>query len=271
MEVVSARKSIECTARTRGPRCAAALALSLLGASSAADAQPRASLHLEAAAGVLPSGPPPGAVAFGPTLEVSARVGVDLRGSLSLQLSGAHRHFFAVERDASLNLLTVGLRFSPRLASVGHAFVDLNLGPAVTVRQAAAFLAVDVGVGFEFALTRSLRLGPVVRYSRLFANPPGFPDDAQTVTFGASFSYATPDRVATAGPIAAPDPIIPDRPMCPLVVRGDRDPLVAAFDAGPPDRDRDRVPDEQDHCPDVPAGAHPDAACAGCPAWPLSP
>ncbi len=244
-----------------------------------ASAQPRASLHVELSAGLLPTAAQPPAPDLGPVVDASARVGVDLVGPLSLQLSGAYRRAFGSERDSAVSALTLGARFSPRVGSVGRAFVDLNVGPAVTFREPRVYAAFDVGAGFEFALSRSLHVGPMVRYSRLLATSDDPIGDAQAVTFGVSLSYYTASVVGSAAP---PPPRLPpperdtdtdadadgvlDRDdVCPFSAAGAL-PDPDAPGCPQPDRDHDSVPDRADACPDEPGVVVSDPSRDGCPA-----
>ncbi len=174
----------------------------------------------------------------------------------------------------------LGARFEPSLGSVGRAFVDGNLGVGMTGDERA--LQLDVGVGFEFVVSPSLSVGPVLRYgqtvqpdSRAGAQPEPYPDDARYLVGGLSLSLrsaepAVPRPAPVATVLAASrDPDgdgVPDsEDLCPTTARGER---PDGFRPGCPvrDRDEDGVPDERDLCVDVVQGPEADPMRPGCPA-----
>lgn len=284
MVVSKARKTISCTPRTQRRAAATGLALALVTAAPAALAQLRPSAHLELGGGLRATPPQPGADGVGPALAVTARLGVDLPGHLSLQLSGAHRRFPTSGRDAALSALTLGARFSPPVGAAVRAFVDLHVGPAIPFGGPRVYAALEVGAGVEFAFSRTLSVGPVLRYSRLLATSSDPVGDAQTVTFGLSFSLRSGapagGRAGTPGPLPAPvdrdhdgEPDATDE--CPLLPAGPN-PEPAHRGCPTPehdhdqvmdlaDRDHDAVPDATDACPDLPGGASEHPPHNGCP------
>jgi hypothetical protein len=282
--VVNARKPVSCTPRTQRRAAAIGLSLALVTVAPAALAQLRPSAHLELGGGLRATPPQPGADGIGPALAVTARVGVDVPGHLSLQLSGAHRRFPTGGRDATVSALTLGARFSPPVGDAVRAFIDLDLGPAITSAGPRVYAALDVGAGFEFAFSRTLSAGPVLRYSRLLAAAPDPVGDAQSVTFGLSFSFRAGapigGTVGTSGPPQVPvdsdhDGELDPTDECPFLPAGpnpdparrgcpmpdhdhDQVPDVA-------DRDHDTVPDASDACPDLPGGPPGNTTPDGCP------
>jgi outer membrane protein OmpA-like peptidoglycan-associated protein len=143
----------------------------------------------------------------------------------------------------------LGARFEPALGSVGRAFVDGNVGIGMTGDERA--LQVDVGAGFEFLVSPSVSVGPVVRYGQTVqpdtrgdGQPDPYPDDARYLVGGLSLSLRT-----------APEPAAPS----PVPI------AAAAAPAAPRDTDGDGVPDSADLCPTTPPGERPDAFRPGCP------
>ncbi len=146
----------------------------------------------------------------------------------------------------------------------------------------------DIGIGYEFALSKSgfWRLGPMFRY--MWASDPGQernPDgtvvnrdrnNPQWLIFGVSLGIGgARDRGDDEDDRRPPPPsdldgdgIPDDEDMCPTVHQGDRpDPnRPGCPDMSPLDTDGDGVPDTEDMCPTVPAGPTPDPTRPGCPA-----
>lgn len=147
----------------------------------------------------------------------------------------------------------LGVRFEPSLGSVGQAFLDGNLGIGMTGDERA--LQVDVGVGFEFMVSPSLSVGPVLRYgqtvqpdTRSEGQPEPFPDDARYLLGGLSISLRTAVEPEVR---RVESPRLPAQPPSP--------PVLAR------DADRDDVPDSEDLCPTVAPGERPDEHRPGCP------
>ena len=147
----------------------------------------------------------------------------------------------------------LGVRFEPSLGSVGQAFLDGNLGIGMTGDERA--LQVDVGVGFEFMVSPSLSVGPVLRYGQTVqpdtrdeGQPEPFPDDARYLLGGLSISLRTAVEPEVR---RVESPRLPAQPPSP--------PVLAR------DADRDDVPDSEDLCPTVAPGERPDEHRPGCP------
>ena len=174
----------------------------------------------------------------------------------------------------------LGARFEPSLGAVGRAFVDANLGVGMTGDERA--LQVDVGAGFEFPVSPSLSVGPVVRYGQTVqpdtrgdGQPDPYPDDARYLVAGLSLSLrsaepAAPRPEPVAAVRAAPrdtdgDGVPDSADLCPTMAPGER---PDAFRPGCPvrDRDGDGVPDERDICVDLVQGPDADPMRPGCPA-----
>lgn len=127
---------------------------------------------------------------------------------------------------------------SPALGSV---FVDLEAGLGVTGGEGLQRLYLGAGAGWTIPITAGLVVGPVLRVGDLVSPPPAgeaFDNNGSGGAFFWSASVLVGWQGARPSTPAAPPPV---------------------------DRDGDGVLDPVDHCPDVPAGAHPDPARAGCP------
>jgi len=166
--------------------------------------------------------------------ELTLRAGVRVAGPLSVQL-GVANWLWLRDQGSNGRLLTVdlGLRGTFAAGRSGHFWVDANVGPGFTGDVTRP--AVNAGLGFDFALSRSLGVGPYARLGRVLqdtADP--FPENATFWALGAHLTVRFPE------PETAPPP-------------------------PPDDRDGDGVIDPDDACVDVPQGANPDPARRGCP------
>ncbi|MFO0607370.1 MAG: OmpA family protein [Polyangiales bacterium] len=180
--------------------------------------------------------------------EGSLRVALRLFEPLSIQASVANWVFPSSTGETGWVFAPMGgLRVEPRVGTAGRFWVEGNAGGAFT--GLARRFAFDVGLGFEFALTRAVGLGPAFRYGQIVVPdtlPDGtaerYGDDARYIAGGVALTIRPP-------PAAPPDvePPPPDAPR------------------GPADHDGDAVLDPDDHCPTVPAGTRPDPARPGCP------
>jgi outer membrane protein OmpA-like peptidoglycan-associated protein len=252
---------------------AAAAALTLLGLPRSGRAQTfaeRLVVRAELGAGTMLSGYQRDSLLYGLDVQGSGRLGFTLVGPLALQASFSSWWFPSESTDAGRPAgqqysVTGGLRLEPMLGTAGRLFVDVNAGVGFT--GARSRLAVDTGLGFEFALGRAVGLGPVLRYGRLFAasEAQDVQSDAQYWSGGLSLSVRLP-RGAEPTPVDTDgDGVLDADDLCPDVPAGATpDPNRRGCPAN--DRDGDGVLDAADLCPDVPAGAHPDPARSGCPA-----
>jgi outer membrane protein OmpA-like peptidoglycan-associated protein len=259
----------------RGAPLLAAASLSLLSYGSAARAQSfveRFSLRGELAAGTMLSGYQRDTLRYHLAVQGSGRLGFTLVGPLALQASFSSWYFPAdtaagLRADGQQFSVTGGLRLEPMAGSVGRFFVDANVGLGVT--EVRNRVALDAGLGFEFAFGRALGLGPAVRYGHLFAAGQDVPSDAQYWTAGLAISLRVPPPLP---PVVIPPPadtdgdgVLDTADQCPNEPAGA---LADPQHLGCPSRDRDRdgVMDPSDLCPDEPQGAHPSPMRAGCPA-----
>ena len=179
--------------------------------------------------------------------EGTARLALRLFGPLSLQASVSNWVFPSRTGEVGWVFApTGGVRLEPRVGSAGRFVVDGNVGVGFT--GLARRLAFDVGLGFEFALTRAVGLGPTVRYGHLVQ--PDVRSDGTVEHFSEDARYVAAGLTL---PLRAPPPEAPSPPPVTDVRRG------------PADHDGDAVLDVDDHCPTVPAGTRPDPARPGCP------
>lgn len=157
-------------------------------------------IHTELGAGSMLSAAQRDILHLGLGLQGDARLGVSLADPVALQVSVGYAWFHRESSDAAEVLaFTAGVRLEPRVGALGRVFLDGNAGLAQTGNlQRFVF---DVGVGFEFAVTRALGLGPMVRYHHLVQTedgPPGNPDplaqDAQWWSAGLAFTLRAPPR-----------------------------------------------------------------------------
>jgi len=264
-----------CLARVR--RASAVLSALALLVPAAAEAQvvSRLALRFEGGVGTMLSTHGREGLGYnGPGFQGSARFGFTVAGPLVLQASMASWWF---PRDASGPSRATGsvlapmggLRIEPRLGSVGRLFIDGNAGLAFTGNDRR--FVFDAGLGFEFAVTRWVAVGPAVRLGMVFQQatvggiPQTFPDeDAIFWSGGLSLSLRVPeDEVATARDtdndgVMDPDDVCVDTPQ------GDHpDPSRRGCPIA--DTDGDGVYDNEDQCVNEPAGATPDPSRRGCP------
>ncbi|MDO8934237.1 MAG: OmpA family protein [Deltaproteobacteria bacterium] len=258
----------------RAPLLALAAAAALVGAPRPAAAQTfveRIVLRTEVGAGTMLAGYQRDALGYALDVQASGRLGFTLFGPVALQASFSNWWFPSSEAagglpDGRQYSVTGGLRIEPMIGGAGRLFLDGNAGLGVTGGEDR--LAVDAGLGFEFALGRAVGLGPVARYGHLFAatDAQDHPSDAQYWSAGLSLSVRMPRGTEERGPLDADrDGVLDADDECPA------EPAGAAPDAqhrGCPTRDRDRdgVADPADLCPEVAAGDHPDPTRLGCPA-----
>jgi hypothetical protein len=157
----------------REPLLALAFAAALVSAPRAASAQTFAErfvLRAEVGAGTMPAGYQRDTLGDGLDVQASGRLGFTLFGPVALQASFSDWWFPSSgaaggRPDGRQYSVTGGLRIEPMLGSVGRLFLDGNAGLGVTGGDDR--LAVDAGLGFEFALGRAIGLGPVARFTIL--------------------------------------------------------------------------------------------------------
>ncbi|MDP3277375.1 MAG: OmpA family protein [Deltaproteobacteria bacterium] len=291
----------------RGAPALAAATFSLFTFGSAAQAQTfveRFSLRGELGAGTMLATYQRDTLRYHLAVQGSGRLGFTLIGPLALQASFSSWYFPAdtalgLRADGQQMSVTGGLRLEPRVGQVGRFFVDGNIGLGVT--EVRNRLAIDAGLGFEFAFGRALGLGPAVRYGHLVAAGQDVARDAMYWTAGLSLSLRVPEPlpsvvivplVDTDGdgvldtadqcvtePIGAiadrqrmgcpahdrdQDGVIDSMDMCPELAQG-LHPSPVRMGCPAEDSDGDGMFDYQDVCPTVAAGAHPDPHRAGCP------
>jgi outer membrane protein OmpA-like peptidoglycan-associated protein len=267
---------------------AAALLGAAVVAAPAADAQVlhRFALRAELGAGTMLSeyqrnsdpqrfgGNRPGYDSVG--LHANVRLGFTMIEPLALQVGFSNAFFPSSTQDGFgwVRAFEAGLRFEPRVGTLGRIFLDGNVGYART--GPLDRLEVNGGVGFEFQITRVFGLGPMFRITNVFqpetVTSPDlvyYDDDALYWCAGLSLVLRAPEPTPTPTPPAdiidtdcdtVPDP----EDQCVTVPRGDR-PDPARPGCPTPDTDNDGVLDPDDQCPRVGAGDFPDEAHRGCP------
>jgi outer membrane protein OmpA-like peptidoglycan-associated protein len=271
-------------ARTRWctARAATAAIASLMAArvARAQDVAHRFAIRGEGGMGALVSPQQQSVFGYGTSIHGLGHVDFTLIGPLALQIGGGGWYFFSSAHPGQVVMVGGGLRFEPTIGQVGRLFVDIDVGPAITGGDVRVMI--DPGIGFEFAITRWLGLGPVARYGRIFAAANDVQSDPQFVSGGLSLSlrpppsrpvaaitnepFEPPVRTPTARPAGDADHDgVPDRvDQCPSRPAGHaRDPQRAGCPL--PDRDYDGVRDSDDRCPDVPQDVSPDPTRPGCP------
>jgi outer membrane protein OmpA-like peptidoglycan-associated protein len=206
--------------------------------------------------------------------ELTLRAGVRLVGPLNLQVGLGN---WLWRRDSGSNgrllSLEIGLRASFVAGSIGSFWIDANVGPGFTGDLTR--LHFNVGLGFDFAVSRYFALGPFARIGELLqtgdttttTNTPGGLDSATFWAAGLNVSFHVP------APVSSPPPVIGDRDgdgvldpddQCADLPRGDHpDPERRGCPTG--DRDGDGVLDPQDLCPTFPMGDEPNPDRLGCP------
>jgi outer membrane protein OmpA-like peptidoglycan-associated protein len=237
---------------------------------------------------------------FNVALQAGARVGFTIWHPVVLQAAVANWYFPADGGAGGAVMVGGGLRFEPFIGTVGRLFVDGDVGAGFT--GSVSRTMIDIGLGFEFAATRWLGVGPVLRYGRLIAQAADVPADPQFWSIGVTLAPRFPPAPPPPPPAIAPpdadhDGVLDPVDQCPEVIAGehpnpdrlgcpdgdeDHDTILDHGDAcraeaagahpDParpgcplPDRDGDAVPDPSDACPDAAPGEHPDPDRAGCP------
>ena len=254
----------------------AALACALAATTSASDADAqiihRLYLHGELGLGSMLSSHARDALGYDSLGgELTVRAGLRLVGPLNLQVGFANWLWLRDQgSNGRLLALEVGFRGIFPLGSVGSFWADLNVGPGFTgdvVRVHG-----NVGLGLDFAVTRTLSVGPFARLGQLLqsADPAltgGALEDATFFAAGVNLTYHLPE------PAPAPVVVIGDRDgdgvldpddLCVDVPQGPTpDPARRGCPEG--DRDGDGVLDSQDLCPTFPRGDEPNPERLGCP------
>jgi outer membrane protein OmpA-like peptidoglycan-associated protein len=207
----------------------------------------------------------------------SVRLGFTIVGPLVLQASLANWWFPSSNTDPVTGESQTGrvlapmggLRIEPRLGTVGRLFLDGNVGLAFTGDDKR--LTFDAGLGFEFAVTRWLGIGPAVRLGMVFQQsevdgiPTNFPDaNAMFWSGGLSLALRVPEDEVAAVRDTDNDGVMDPDDMCVDTPQGDHpDPSRRGCPIA--DTDGDGVYDNEDLCVNEPAGATPDPARRGCP------
>lgn len=191
------------------------------------------------------------------------RPGFRIIDMLALQLALGVQLFPGENGAGQLFFAGGGLRFEPRIGDVGRLFVDANANYGLTGDLHR--FAIDVGAGFEFDLHPLVGLGPMLRYSHLFAAEGDVPQDASSVWGGVSLVVRLAEE-PREGPAADSDGdgVLDGQDLCPQIPAGDN-PDPARPGCPLVDRDEDGVSDREDICPDTHQGDNPDPERPGCP------
>ncbi len=209
-------------------------------------------------------------------IQASARLGFTIIDPLVLQVSLANWWFPSAVIGADGSSQTgrvlapmVGLRFEPRIGSVGRLFLDGNVGLAFTGPDQR--MTFDAGLGFEFAVTPWLGIGPALRLGMVFQQatvdniPQNFADkDAMFWSGGLSMTLRVPTDDAASARDTDNDGVMDPDDLCIDIPQGDH-PDPARRGCPVADTDGDGVYDNEDLCVNEPAGATPDPARRGCP------
>lgn len=252
----------------------------VMGAAPDADAQvlSRFALRLEGGVGTMLSehqrtAPTSGGLGYdGLGIQGTVRLGFTIVGPLVLQASFANWWFPTDGGETGRVLAPMGgLRVEPKIGTVGRLFLDANAGWAFTGNDER--FTFDAGLGFEFAATRWLGIGPVARIGMVSQNSTdaagqiiNAPNDASALFWsgGLSLTLRVPeDEVATVRDTDNDGVMDPDD-QCVDTPQGDHpDPSRRGCPVA--DTDGDGVYDNEDLCVNEPAGATPDPARRGCP------
>jgi outer membrane protein OmpA-like peptidoglycan-associated protein len=204
----------------------------------------------------------------GAVVEGSGRLGIVLADPFTIELSFTSWWFPDNHGGGQQYSVLGGFRIQPRVGSVGRFWLNPNAGLGISGdRMRFAF---DAALGFEFAATRALGIGPFARWGMILPNsPPDASAIPMYVVGGISLSLRVPEPEAHETTPSAPrdtdrDGVNDDTDLCPTVPQGAHPdprrpgcPLV--------DSDGDGIDDGRDVCPNEAQGEHPDPQRLGCP------
>jgi len=153
-----------------------------------------------------------------------------------------------------------GIRFEPLLGDVARLMISGHANYAYTGDLNR--LAIDAGIALEFQAGNDVGIGPYARYTHTFASGPSDGQDAMMISYGLSLSVGTsrPHHQIDSDH----DGFFDENDLCPDVPAGDA-PDPGRPGCPLPDGDHDGVYDRDDVCPTEPQGANPDPQRAGCP------
>lgn len=206
-------------------------------------------LHLEGGGDAIAGGTP--SDRFKPGGHVRGHLSFPIVSALHVQLGTGSWWFPAEEGDVGrLISAEAGLRFSP-MADPGPRglFIDANGGLGLTGDLERPMLS--VGLGWQFPLSDSTGLGPVVRYTQVFQpDSESGPDDARLLGLGVVLSLGIPRREAAQEPDTDGDGLRGERDHCPKEAE-DSDGFQDDDGCPDPDNDKDGILDADDRCPDA--------------------
>jgi len=251
------------TLNSHNTRMAALLAaLTLLACSSLAapaQAQVGFALHLEGGGSTMLSSHQRDVLDFDNGLTGMVRPELRLGDAFGLELGVGALWF---PSDAGLGRIFLaggGLRVQPMIGDVGRFVLDAHASYAYTGELSR--FAFDAGLAFEFRASDNVGLGPYVRYTHVFAAGDADGADAMMLSYGLTLALGTSPAHAedTDG-----DRIVDDDDLCPNEPAGDKpDPDRLGCPLG--DTDGDGVTDDRDLCITEPVGVTPDPQRIGCP------
>jgi outer membrane protein OmpA-like peptidoglycan-associated protein len=268
--------------QTRHRRLTASLLLAgsiSLGANAAHAETGDVSINVEGGVGYMLSSEQRDKLDFGLALEGAVRPGLVIAEPLTLQLTAGSWWFPSDSGYGRATLLGFGLRLDP-VVGAGRLVVDAHGGAGLTGGTVRPMF--DAGLGYEFAVSKQLGIGPVLRYGQVVADPAvGENSDAKFFALAISVTWRTmpapPPVAAQPAPPPPPPPPAPPKDtdgdgvpdasdVCPNEAPGAHpDPRADRTGCPAVDTDADGVTDDADQCVDVAAGANPDPEKAGCP------
>lgn len=201
---------------------------------------------------------------FGVGLAGAFRPAFRIVDMLAIQLGVGVQLFPSDRGTGQLLNLGLGVRFEPRIGELGRIFVDANANWGRTDDRSR--FSMDFGVGLELRAHDLFSIGPMLRYSHLFAGDNDFPQDAITLWGGVSavVRMGREEEIEVDDTDTDADGILDVDDLCPQIPAGER-PDPARRGCPMDDRDADGIADRVDVCPDEPAGEHPDPERHGCP------
>lgn len=206
-------------------------------------------LHLEAGGDVVVGGTP--ADRFNPGGHLRGHLSLPLVDSLHVQL-GTGSWWFPAESGDVGRLISAegGVRFAPMSGPGPRGlFIDASAGLGLTGDLQRPVMS--IGLGWQFALSDSVGLGPVVRYTQVFQpDSESGPDDARLLGAGVMLSLGLPKRTVSEEPDSDGDGLRGRLDRCPAETE-DVDGFEDDDGCPDPDNDKDGIPDAGDRCPDA--------------------
>lgn len=199
---------------------------------------------------------------YGFGLVGAVRLGVRPIEPLVIQAGYESWWFPSDAGDGQQHTVSGGLRIEPLIEDLLWIIGDANAGVAITGPKVR--FGISISLGLEFAIERVLGIGAFVRWGHTFADPgEDYPSDASMIMAGLSLTVR--GGTTQSGGDRDRDRVMDADDVCPDVPQGDTpDPARRGCPLG--DADGDGVPDREDVCPEVAQGDNPDRQRRGCPA-----